>query len=115
MSGMDSFEPDRGEYGKIISEVTPPLDAEATVTLNGDQITERPVPAGDSLRIAHQQQSGSPDRYSQEIPEPPEDPQESVEITDVGTATVTVSGDRVVSITVVPGDRLRIFLERGAE
>lgn len=111
------------DYGREAAEVTPPLDALATVTVGGEPITTVPVQADAALRLhlAEDDRDGLdvtdewPD--ADEVPEPEfaddlSDPQRTVPVSERSWVTVTVAGDKRVRFTAKAGETLAVHLEQ---
>jgi len=122
MSRSDSVPGDATEdYGPAQGRVTPPIDALATVTLDGSPITTLTVPASTTLRIhvADRTSGNMIDDYHDldDVPEPalaenvPEDAQAEAVVPRSAWVTVMVGDERRARVAAARDTLARVHLE----
>lgn len=107
------------DYGPTQARAVPPLDATATVAVNGDEVTEADVDDGSTLRlhIAERDESSLPHYEGADgdtggaTGDEAEDANLSVEARSPSWLTVTVDYERVCRVGVAPEAVATVDLE----
>ena len=112
---------DLDDLGPAQARVTPPLDALATVTLDGTPITTLSVSASSTLRVHldDRDDGGALDDYDDldDVPEPanadevPDDAQAEVPVPSSAWVTITVDGVKRTRVSASSDTLARVHLE----
>ena len=115
------------DYGPEQAHVTPPIDAFATVELDGNAVSRLPVPSGTRLAVHVEPREGGDEWADYDdadgVPRPagedelPPDADAHAEVHVHGSVwtTVTLDGERRVRFGATQGDTVRVHLERAPE